>query len=330
VNTPMRRREFITLLGGTAAAWPVGARAQQPAMPVIGVLYVGSVAAVEQLAAFRQGLSEAGFVEGRNVIIEYRFAENRLDRLPEMVAELARRPVSIIATPNGMQAALAAKAATATIPVVFSTGVDPVETGLVASLNRPGGNITGIADMSMEIAPKRVGLLRELLPRAARFGLLLDPRGTSANTDVKDAAAAATAIGRPIEILTASTNREIDTAFAKLVEARIEGLLISPHTFLATRRVQVVTLAVRYGVPTIFPFREDVVAGGLMSYGASSTERNRQAGIYVGRILKGAKPADLPIMRATKFEFVINLQTARTLGLDIPPELLTLADEVLE
>jgi putative ABC transport system substrate-binding protein len=299
-------------------------------MPVVGLLYVGSVAAVEQLSAFRKGLSEAGFVEGRNVAIEYRFAENQLDRLPEMVAELVRRRVTVIATPNGMQAALAAKAVTATIPVVFSSGVDPVQSGLVASLNRPGGNVTGIADMSMEIAPKRLGLMRELLPGAARFGLLLDSKGTSAETDIKDAMAAGIAIGRPIEILAATTNREIDAAFAKLADRRVEGLVVSPHVFLTTRRVQVVTLAVRYGVPTIFPFREDALAGGLMSYGASSTDRNRQAGLYVARILKGEKPADLPVMRATKFEFVINLQTARTIGIEVPSTLLATADEVIE
>jgi putative ABC transport system substrate-binding protein len=325
----MRRRQFITLLGGAAAAWPVGARAQQSAMPVIGYLSHGSPEQTAALvAAFRKGLSETGFVEGRNVAIEYRYAYNETHRLPELAADLVRRQVAVIATPG--TSPIAAKAATTTIPIVFSTGADPVQAGLVASLNRPGGNVTGISYMNVELSAKRLGLLHELLPGAARFGVLIDPAMSSAQVILTDLQSAASAIGRHIEALTAGTNRDIDTAFASLTPMRLDGLLISPMPMFYDRRVQILTLAARHGLPVVYPAREWAEAGGLMSYGSSYADQHRQAGVYTGRILRGEKVADLPILRATKFEFVINLQTAKILALDVPPSLLARADEVIE
>jgi putative ABC transport system substrate-binding protein len=327
----MKRREFVALLGGVAT-WPLAARAQQPAVPVIGYLVTGlSQDESTVLAAFRKGLSETGHVEGRNVAVEYRFAQNEFDRLPELATDLVRRRVSVIVTSAGGTApALAAKTATTTIPIVFGTGGDPVQMGLVASLNRPGGNITGIAIMNVEIVPKRLGLLRELLPGAARFGVLVNPNNPNTEPIIKDAQAAGPALGRQIEILTAGTNREIDTVFASLAQKRVDALLVNPDPLFVNRRVQLATLAARNAVPTIFGERDSVAVGGLMSYGASQTDQARQVGIYTGRILKGEKPADLPVMQAVKFEFIINLQTATALGLAFPPGLLSIADEVIE
>jgi putative tryptophan/tyrosine transport system substrate-binding protein len=323
----MRRREFITLLGG-AAAWPLAARAQQPKVPVIGYLYAGSAEPTAYLlAAFRKGLSETGYVEGQNVAVEYRFAQNDNDRLPELAADLLRRQVTLIVTPGSTPAAIVAKAATATIPVIFGIGNDPVQSGLVASLNQPGGNVTGVSSMNVQLGAKRLGLLHELLPGSARFAVLVNPNNPIGTGDVQ---AAASAIGRRIEVLPASTNRDIDIAFASLVQKRIDALLVIPDALFTIRRLQLVGLTLRHAVPAIFPNREDASAGGLMSYGSSFTDLFRQTGIYAGRILKGEKPADVPVLRASKFEFVINLQTARTLGLEVPPTLLARADEVIE
>ena len=327
----LRRREFIAALGG-ATAWPLAARAQRPPATVIGYLSTG-LADLDSLSgrAFRKGLSEAGFIEGRNLAIEYRFAENNFGRLPDLAADLVQHRVAVIVIPNGGTApALAAKAATTTIPIVFGTGGDPVQMGLVASLNRPGGNVTGIAIMNVEIVPKRLGVLRELLPKATRIGVLVNPNNPNTEPIVKQAQAAAPALGQEIEVVTAGNAREIDTAFASLVQKRIEALMINPDPVFANRRVQIATLATRQAMPAIFGERESVDAGGLMSYGASQTDLARQVGLYVGRILKGDKPADLPVMQAVKFEFIINLQTARAFGIEVPPTLLALADEVIE
>ena len=327
----MQRREFITLLGGAAAAWPRAARAQQQTVPVVGLLYPGAPeTSAAYVAGFRKGLSEAGYDEGRNVTIEYRYGGGQYDRLPELAADLVRRRVAVIATPGNMQGSLAAKAATTTIPVVFSGGVDPVQMGLVASFNRPGGNVTGVSTMSVELGPKRLGLVHELLPAAARFAVLINPEYPQTESIVKDMQAAAVAIGRQIDVLSAATIREIDAAFAKAAQMRTNALVVSPDNLFNTRRVQLTTLASRHGVPTIYWLREFVEIGGLISYGASETGNFRQVGIYVGRILKGEKPVDLPVMRPTKFELVINLQTARTLDIEVPPTLLALADEVID
>jgi putative ABC transport system substrate-binding protein len=291
----MKRREFITLLGGTAVAWPLAARAQQRAMPVIGFLQSGSPEPNAHLvAAFRQGLGETGYVEGRNVAVEYRWAHNDNNRLPELAADLVRLRVAVIATPGSTAAASAAKSATTTIPIVFSGGGDPVQTGLVASLNRPGGNVTGVSSMSGELGAKRLGLLQELVPRAARFVLLVNPNNPLAEAFVTDVRAAGAAIGRQIEVLTASTSRDIDTAFAMLVEKRANALLVGLDPLFVSRRVQLATLSARHAVPAIYPFREDAEAGGLISYGPSNTDLVRQAGIYTGRVLKGEKPAGRP------------------------------------
>jgi putative tryptophan/tyrosine transport system substrate-binding protein len=327
----MKRREFITLLG-SASAWPLGAHAQQPAMPVIGFLSAGTQEAFAHLmAAFRRGLKEAGFAEGENVAIEYRWANNDANQLPELAADLVRRRVTVIVTPVSSTAALAAKAATTTIPIVFSSGVDPVQTGLVASVNRPGGNVTGINYMSGELGAKRLGLLYELRPGAERFCLLVNPNNpVAAEAVTKDATTAAAVIGRQIEVITAGSHRDIDTAFATVVQKRADALLVMADTLFMTRRVQLATLATRHMLPAIYPWREFAEVGGLMSYGPSQTDRFRQVGLYTGRILKGEKPADLPVMQATTFELVINLQTARALGLDVPATLLARADEVIE
>jgi putative tryptophan/tyrosine transport system substrate-binding protein len=327
----MRRREFITLLG-SAAAWPLAAHAQQPALPVIGFLHSASAAAyAAPLAAFRKGLSEAGYVEGQNVAIEYRWAEGQNDRLPALAAELVRRRVTVIVTPGSTAATLAAQAATATIPIVFIIGANPVKIGLVASLNRPGGNATGINDFGVEIGAKRLGLLHELLPGAARFGVLVNPDNPFITESfVTELQMAASAIGRQIEVVTASTNGDIDTAFATLVKKRADALLISPDALFVTRRVQLIMLAVHHTLPALYHRRELAEAGGLMSYGSDLSDQYRQTGLYVSRILKGEKPAEMPVQLPTKFEFVINLQTAKTIGLDIPPTLLARADEVIE
>jgi putative ABC transport system substrate-binding protein len=327
----MRRRTFITLLGGAAASWPLAARAQQPAMPVIGFLDPTSQEPTERLvAAFRKGLSDTGFVEGRNMEIEFRWAQNEFDRLPEMAADLVRRRVAVIATPGGAKAALAAKAATATIPIVFMAAGDPVQAGLAASLNRPGGNATGVSFMSGELEAKRLGLLHDLIPGAVRFAVLVNPNNPNAELLTRDVEAAALAIGRQIEVLTASTNRDIDTVFASLMQRRVDALLVSADPLFTARRVQLLTLATHHRLPAVYFDRVFTDIGGLMSYGANLADQYRQVGIYAGRILKGEKPSDLPILRPTKFEFVINLPTARALGLDVPATVLVRADEVIE
>jgi putative tryptophan/tyrosine transport system substrate-binding protein len=326
----MRRREFIAGLGG-AAAWPSVSRAQQPPMPVIGILGGGSPErSTFGVAAFRRGLSEAGYIEGRNVTIEYRYALNDSNRLSELATDLVRRQVAVIATIASTEAILAAMAATASIPIVFSTGQDPVRAGIVASFNRPGGNVTGATSMSTELGAKRLGLLLELLPAAARFGLLVNPNSPNVEVSTRDAQAATSAFGRQIDIVAASNNDEIDVAFANLAQRRVDALLVSPDALFANRRVQLVTQAVRYSLPAIYPFRAIAEAGGLMSYGSSGSDGPRQAGIYVGRILNGEKAGDLPVVQAIKFELVINLKTAKALGLTIPETLLATADEVIQ
>jgi putative ABC transport system substrate-binding protein len=325
----MRRREFITLIGG-AAAWPLAARAQQPALPVIGYLGAGFPAAgASTLAVIRQGLAEAGYVEGRNVAIEYRFAEGKYDRLPVLAAELVRRQVAVIvALPT--PAALAAKAATTTIPIVFIAAEDSVKVGLVANLARPSGNVTGGSILFAELGPKQLGLLRELVPAAARIGLLINPSNINAEDLTNDLTAAGTAMGVQIEVVQASNILEIDAAFASLVRKRAEALVAGTDSFFFNRRLQLATLATRHAIPAIYNAREYAEAGGLMSYGTSLREAFRQVGIYTGRILQGAKPVDLPVVQSSKFEFVINLSTARALGIEIPPTLLARADEVIE
>jgi putative ABC transport system substrate-binding protein len=327
----IRRREFVALFGG-AAAWPVAAQAQQAAMPVIGLLHSASaVAFADLVAAFRRGLSEAGYIEGQNVAIEYRWAEGHNERLPALAAELVRRRVAVIVTPVSTAATLAAKAATATIPIVFVIGADPVNIGLVHSLNRPGGNATGISDVGVELGAKRLGLLHDLLPAAGRFSVLVNPDNPFITEPfVTELRTAASVIGQQIEVITASTNSDIDTAFATLVKQRADAFLISPEALFVTRRVQLVTLAARHALPALYHRREFVEAGGLMSYGSDLTDQFRQTGVYAARILKGEKPAEMPVQLPTKFEFVLNLQTAKALGLDIPPTLLARADEVIE
>jgi putative tryptophan/tyrosine transport system substrate-binding protein len=325
----MKRRAFITLLGG-ATAWPLVARAQQATGLVIGFLDHGSPEARPHLlAAFRKGLSEIGYVEGQNLAVEFRWAHNQIDRLPELAADLVRRQVAVIATPSSTPAALAAKAATATIPIVFGVGTDPVQIGLVASFNRPGGNITGIGLMNFELVGKRLGLLHDLLPRAASFAALYDPN-EGRDAYIKDAETSAATLGREIEFLSASSRRDIDAVFAALTQKRVDGLLIAPQVLFLDRRGQIVGLTLRHALPAIFPWREAVEIGGLMSYSASLPDHYRQVGIYVGRVLKGEKPGDLPIMQASKFELVINLQTAKTIGLEVPATMLASADEVIE
>src|SRR6516225_946972 len=326
----IRRRDFITLLGGAAAAWPLEARGQHPGLPTIGFLYTGEPGAIEhQLTAFRKGLSETGYVEGQNVAIEYRWARNESSRFSELAADLVRRRVSAIAA-IGALAALAVRAATATIPIVFTTEIDPVETGLVAGLNRPGSNVTGISGMGVELVGKQLGLLHDLMPRATRFAVLVNPINKNAEPIAINLKAAASAFAVQLEVFNATTNREIDTAFASLVQNRLDAVIVSSVPLFLSRRVQLATLATHYALPAIFTGREYAEAGGLMSYAASRTDEARQAGIYTGRVLKGEKPADLPVMRAVKFEFIINLQTARTLNIDIPAKLLAIANEVIE
>jgi putative tryptophan/tyrosine transport system substrate-binding protein len=326
----VKRREFITLLGSAAAA-PLTARAQQPALPVVGLLNAGSPEQlVEPMAAFRKGLSETGFVEGRNLAFEFRWAHNDLRRMPDMAADLVRRQVAVIAAPGFAPAAIAAKAVTSTIPIVFSTGGDPVEIGLVASLNRPGGNVTGVSYMNAELGPKRLGLLHELVRGARRFSALFNADDPNSRVPLTDLQARAADIGVTVEPLYIRNDRDIDAAFDGFKERRFEALLIFPSTVLFDRRVQVLTLAARHAAPIIYPAREWAMAGGLMSYGSSFVDQWLQAGIYTGRVLRGEKPADMPILRATKFEFVINLQAAKALGIDVSSTLLALADEVIK
>jgi putative ABC transport system substrate-binding protein len=327
----MRRRDFIALLGG-AAAWPRVARAQQPAMPVIGFLDPRSPDGMtERVRAFRQGLKNTGIVEGENVAIEYRWAENQIDRLPALAADLVRRRVAVIAAPGGAASALAAKAATSTIPIVFTVNEDPVRLGLVASLARPGGNATGINFLSGELVAKRLELLRELVPGAARVALLVNPTAaTSAERTLLDVEPAARAIGLQIQVVNASTGREIDAAFATFVRERPDALFVGSDALFVSRRVQLANLASRHAVPATYSSREIAEVGGLMSYGANIQDAWRQAGVYTGQILKGAKPADLPVVQSSKFELVINASTARMLGLTVPDKLLVAADEVIE
>ena len=326
------RREFITLLGSAAVAWPLAARAQQPAMPVVGFLHHGPPEELAPLiAGFRKGLSETGYVEGQSVAIEFRWANNQMDRLPELAADLVRRRVAVIATPLSTPAALAAKAATASIPIVFGVGTDPVQAGLVPSFNRPGGNVTGIVLLNWELGAKRFGLLHQLLPRAARFAVLVRPDNPDVvEPFIKEVEVAAAAVGKQIEILTARSNPDIDVAFASLVQKRADGLLVSSDTPFVNRRVQLVGLSLRHAVPAIYPWREAVEIGGLMSYGPNIPDHFREVGIYVGRVLKGEKPGDLPVEQPVKIELVINLQTAKTIRIEVPATLLAVADEVIE
>jgi putative ABC transport system substrate-binding protein len=328
MTAKMKRREFITLLGG-AAAWPLAAGAQQAAMPVIGFLNPTSPDAFAgRLGGFRQGLKDTGYVEGENVAIEYRWADNQTDRLPALAAELVRRRVAVIV--GNTPAAFAAKAATTTIPIVFIVAEDPVRLGLVASLARPGGNLTGVNFFAGELVAKRLELLRELVPRAARVAVLVNPAGPDAETTLKDVEPAARAIGLQIPVLNASTSREINAAFATFVRERPDALFVGGDPFFSSRRVQLVHLATLHKVPAIFSNRDYVEAGGLMSYGSNVVDAWRQLGTYAGRILKGAKPADLPVVQASKFELVINVESARMLGLTVPDKLLAAADEVIE
>jgi len=330
----MKRRTFLTLLGGAAAAsaWPLTARAQQRAMPVIGLLETRSPDInPDLLRGFHRGLKDSGYVERENVAIEYRWAENQMDRLPELAADLVRRRVAVIATTGGPASALAAKAATTTIPIVFGVAQDPVRLGLVASLARPGGNLTGISFFNAELAAKRLELLRALAPAVTRVAVLVNP-ASAANTEttLRDVDAAARALGLQIQIFNASTSREIDAVFANFVRERPDALFVGNDGFFGSRRVQLANLASRHVLPATFANRENAEAGGLMSYGTNVTDAFRQIGVYTGRILKGAKPADLPVVQPTKFEFIINLQTARMLGLEVPPNLLAITDEVIE
>jgi putative ABC transport system substrate-binding protein len=327
----MKRRVFITLLGGAAATWPLAARAQQPAMPVIG--YLSTRAPDESahlLGAFRRGLAENGFVEGQNVTVEYRWALGEYDRLPAQAAELVHRPVAVLAATGGEPAALAAKAATATIPVVATFAGDPVKQGLVASLSRPGGNVTGISNLATTLEAKRLGLLHDLVPQAATIGVLLNPASSTAANQLSDLQEAAHTIGLQLHVLRASTDGEIDAAFESVAQNRIPALAMAGDPFFNSRRDKLVALAARHAVPSMYSFRDYAVAGGLMSYGIDLPDVYRRIGVYVGRILKGAKPADMPVEQPTKFEFVINLKTAKALGLTIPAGLISFADEVIE
>jgi putative ABC transport system substrate-binding protein len=328
----MRRREFIITALCGAAACPLAARAQQPKVPVVGFLHPGSAEPnASLLAAFRMGLAEAGYTEGKNVAIEFRWAHGENSRLGEMAADLVQRQVAVIVTPIGTVTALVAKKATTTIPIVFSAGTDPVKAGIVASLRRPGGNVTGVNYMAAELSAKRLSLLHELLPRATRIALLVNPANpVPAETIAKDTEAAAETIGQHIDVYNAETNREIEMAFAALVRDRADALLIGAEPFFIDRRVQIVTLATRYLLPTVHFLREFAEIGGLISYGASNFGRYREVGIYTGRILKGEKPADMPVVQPTQFELVVNLPTASAIGVTVPPSLLAQADEVIE
>jgi putative ABC transport system substrate-binding protein len=325
----MKRREFISLLGGAAAAWPLAARAQQTAMPVVGFLDAGSAAErVQQVAAVRKGLAEGGYQEGKNVALEFRWAEGQYGRLGELAADLVRRGVRVILAPGGGTAALAGKAATTSIPIVFGAASDPVKEGLVTSLNRPGGNATGVNFFTVELVAKRMQMLRELVPAARRIAVLINPTDPEVYQTLPDIESALR--GQPILVLDAATGRDIDAAFATIVREKPDALFVAPGTFFATRRVQLAILAARHTLPAIYSTRLYPEVGGLMSYGTDILDAFRQVGVYAARILNGAKPEDLPVLQSTKFEMVINLNTARALGLEVPPMLLARADEVIE
>jgi putative ABC transport system substrate-binding protein len=328
----MRRREFITIVGGAMAGWPLVASAQQPAMPVVGFVSGGSADASSRfMAAFRQGLNETGYVEGQNVTVEYRWLEGQYDRLPALMADLVRRRVAVIATPANIVASLAAKAATATIPIVFGVSEDPVRLGLVASFARPGGNATGINNFGQEVAAKRLRLLHDLVPKAVRIAVLLNPANTSsAETTLREAQEAAPTLGLQIQILKATTIGEIDAAFATLAREHSDALFVAPDVFFTSRRGQFATLMAINKIPASYAASDFITAGGLMSYGTDIADTYHQVGVYTGSILKGAKPADMPVLQSTKFVFAINLQTARALGIEVPPGLLSIADEVIE
>jgi len=326
----MRRREFIAGIGG-AVAWPLVARAQKPAMPVIGVLHSGSPAPLaDQMAAFKRGLSETGFAENQDVSIEYRWAEGHYDKLPALAADLAGRKLSVLGTAGGIPPALAAKAATMTIPIVFLMGSDPIKAGVIASLNQPEGNITGVSFLENSLASKRVTLLSQIAPGAATIGMLVNPVNPDAEIEARDSQAAAQAIKRKLLVVHASTDNEIDAAFATLNAEGANAFTMGGDPFFTSRRARIVGLTTSHKLPAIYPQRTFVAAGGLMSYSTSFTDAYRQWGVYVGRILKGAKPADVPVIQPTKFEFVLNLKTASTLGIEVPPSLLAIADEVIE
>jgi putative ABC transport system substrate-binding protein len=327
----IKRREFITLLGGAAAAWPIAARAQKPATPVIGLLNLASPeATASDKAGFLQGLKETGYIEDQNLTIDDHFADFRNERLPALAADLVRHRVNVIAAIGGPASVLAAKAATTTIPIVFAIGGDPVGLGLVASLNRPGGNVTGVSFLTNALGSKRLELLRELVPAASTVGFIVDPTNPSTPTEIKDMQNAAHALGRRLIIVETSTEREVDAAFASLVQQRADAVIMAAQAFLSGRRDQLVALTRRHALPAVYQRREIVAAGGLMSYGTSLPDAHRLAGVYAGRILKGEKPADLPIVQSTRFELVVNLKTAKSLGLEVPASLLAQADEVIE
>jgi putative ABC transport system substrate-binding protein len=328
----MKRRDFITLLGGAAAAWPVAARAQQPAVPVIG--WIGSESAeqfADRVRAFRLGLNESGYVEGRNVAIKYRYANGHYDQLPALATELVNQQVAVIAAMGSVRCVLAAKAATTTIPIVFELGADPVEAGIVASLNRPGGNLTGVSNLNVELLPKRLELLHQMIPAATVVGLLVNPTNPIvAEANIKDLQAAARALDLQLQVLHASAESDFNAAFGRLTEQHAGGLVIGGNGFFTSQSEKLATLSLQHAMPTIYQFRDFVAAGGLASYGGSLSDANRLSGVYTGRILKGEKPADLPIQQTTKVELLVNLKTARALGLTLPLPLLARADEVIE
>jgi putative ABC transport system substrate-binding protein len=323
------RRDFITLLGGAAAAWPLAARGQQPALPVIGYLHSASPEPYSSMmAAFRHGLAEAGYVDGQNVTIDYRWAEGQFDHLPALAAELVAHRPAVLVAGGGDVSAVAAKAATTTVPIVFTIGADPVKSGLVASLNRPSGNLTGVTFFTITLGPKRLEMLRELQPKAGKIAMLVNPK--SLNPDAKEVQEAARALGQSVHVLDAASEEELDTAFRSLAQERDDALIVVSNPLFTSRREQIVTLANYQRIPAIYPLREYVTSGGLVSYGASIKDAYHQSGVYAGRLLKGAKPADLPVMQPTKFELVINLKTAKEIGIELPTSILLRADEVIE